>query len=360
MKRASFHYKVLDAGLAAAMALAIVPGALVATEARAAPALSSAPLQCRTYIVRVKQFATDLVRQSIWSQLCFRGQLTAETPVQLLLHGGAYNHTYWDSPFKPERYSYVQAATKRGYATLNVDRLGYGQSDHPVATTLNFDVAGYITHQLVQTLRAGLLGPRFARVILNGHSMGALTAQNEAANYRDVDGLIVSGIGHNLSPPPEQLTTFTPAATDPKFIGQLALASYLTSRPNVRIDVFVAKGSYDPAIVPFEEGILKDTLSPTEFLALPIDTSDQSDLTRRITAPVLFAQGRYDQIWCTRTFDCETDPQALKEPTYWNPATSFKRIVIPDAGHSINSNLSVQTFFDATFTWLEQRGLAPR
>lgn len=362
--RASFDYKSLHAGLTTAIALATVPaGTLIATAARAAPAAAaaSAPLQCQTYIFMVKQFETDIVRQSVWGQLCFRGRITSDTPVQLLIHGGAYNHTYWDSPFQPERYSYVQAATKRGYATLNIDRLGYGQSDHPVATTLNFNVAGYITHQLVQTLRSGvLLGTRFTRVILNGHSMGALTAENEAANYHDVDGLIVTGIGHNLNPPPEQLTTFTPAATDPKFIGRLALATYLTSRPNVRISVFVARGSYDPAIVPVEEGVLKDTLSPTEFLALPMDTSDQTQLTQKITAPVLFAQGRYDQIWCTGTFDCTTDPQALKEPSYWTSSASFTRVVIPDAGHSINSNLSAPTFYDATFTWLEQHGLAPR
>lgn len=362
MEKTSFADKVSHVGLKMLIALAIVPAVLVATDARAATpaAASSGPLQCNTYIFKVKQFATDIIRQSVWGQLCFRGQITADTPVQLLLHGGAYNHTYWDSPFQPERYSYVQAATKRGYATLNIDRLGYGQSDHPVATTLNFDVAGFITHQLVQTLRAGLLGVRFNRVILNGHSMGALTAEKEAATYHDVDGLIVSGIGHNLSPPPDQLTTFTPAATDPKFIGQLALATYLTSRPNVRISVFVARGSYDPAIAPVEEGVLKDTLAPTEFLALPNDTSDQNQLTQNITTPVLFAQGRYDQIWCTRTFDCETDPQALKEGSYWSPGISFTRVVIPDAGHSINSNLSAPTFFDATFSWLEQHGLAPR
>ncbi|WP_375398049.1 alpha/beta hydrolase [uncultured Sphingomonas sp.] len=358
MKRASFRYKAPYAGLAAAVALAMAPGILPATNADAAPASSSAPLQCRTYIFKVKQFATDIVKQSVWGQFCFRGQVTSDTPVQILIHGGAYNHTYWDSPFQPDRYSYVQAATKRGYATLNIDRLGYGQSDRPVAATLDFNVAGYVTHQLVQMLRDGSVGIRFTRVILNGHSMGALTAENEAANYRDVDGVIVTGIGHNLSPPPEQLTTFVPAATDPKFVGQLSAASYLTSRPNVRISVFVEGGSYDPAIVPYEEGILKDTLSPTEFTALPMDTSDQTQLTQKITAPVLFAQGRYDKIWCTRTFDCTTDPQALKESSYWN--TSFTRIVIPNAGHSINSNLSAPTFYDATFTWLEQHGLAPR
>ena len=348
--------------LTAAMALAAVPGLAAARAATSTEAASRAlsPLRCKSFTLLVKQFPTDTTQKSIWAQFCFRGRITADTPVQVLIHGGAYNHTYWDTPFKPETYSYVQAATKLGYATLNFDRLGYGLSDRPPAETLDFNVAGFVTHQLVQTLRQGSLGLRFSKVILNGHSMGALTAENEAANYHDVDGLIVTGIGHDFNLAPNLLTIFVPAATDPKFAGQPAAASYLTSRPGGRISVFVAPGAYDPGIVPYEEGVEKDTLSPTELSSLTVDTSDANQLTQRITVPVLFAQGRYDQLWCNRTGDCETDPQAQKEASYWSPGVSFTRVIIPDAGHSINSNLSHTTFFDTTFSWLSQHGLAPK
>ena len=57
------------------------------------------------YRLQVKQFAADLTYQSIAAQLCFRGQPTADTPVQVLIHGGAYDQTHWDTPFKPEVYS---------------------------------------------------------------------------------------------------------------------------------------------------------------------------------------------------------------------------------------------------------------
>ena len=321
---------------------------------------SANPITCKTFKLRVKQYITDVSFHNIAAQLCFRGQVTPDTPVQVLIHGGAYNHTYWDTPFRPETYSYVQAATLQGYATLNFDRLGYGASDHPPAVTLNFNVAGFVTHQLVQMLRQGGLGVTFNKVILNGHSMGALAAENEAANYKDVDGLIVSGIGHDFNLTPNLATIFTPAAVDPKFVGQPALATYLTSRPGGRIGVFVAPGSYDPDIVAYEEGVEKDTLSATELTSLTVDTSDQVQLTQRITAPVLFAQGRYDQLWCNRTGDCETDPQAGKEASYWRPDVSFTRVVIPDAGHSINSNLTAPDFFAVTFAWLNQHKLAPR
>ncbi len=361
MPRTPLRHAIRLTGLAAAFALMTAPGVSVAGETQMTSdvSASSKPLQCMTSYVGVKQFPNDIVEQQVWAQFCFRKQPTSSTPVQVLIHGGAYNHTYWDTPFKPDTYSYVRAATARGYATLNFDRLGYGASDHPPAETLDFNVAGYVTHQLVQKLRAGNWVVPFTKVILNGHSMGALTAENEAANYNDVNGLIVTGIGHDFNLAPNLLTIFVPAATDPKFVGQLDVASYLTSRPGGRIGVFVAPGSYDPAIVPYEEGIEKDTLSPTELSSLTTDTSDANQLTQRITVPTLFAQGRYDQLWCNRSGDCETDPQANKEPSYW-PNASFTRVIIPDAGHSINSNLSATTFYATTFSWLTENGLAPR
>jgi hypothetical protein len=35
--------------------------------------------------------------------------------------------------------------TQRGFITLNLDRLGYGFSDHPPSVTLNFDVTAFNT-----------------------------------------------------------------------------------------------------------------------------------------------------------------------------------------------------------------------
>lgn len=319
-----------------------------------------ARLQCQSYVLPLRLTESSTDKQSVSGQLCYRGTVTAATPVQVLIHGGAYNSSYWDSPFQPERYSYVQVATARGYATFNYDRIGYGQSSHPDPSKLNFDVAGFTAHQIVQLLRQGTLGFRFNTVILNGHSMGAETAEKEAAAYNDVDGLIVSGIGHNFEVTPEKLATFVPAQTDPRFLPRPELIGYLTSRPNGRIAEFVEGGTYDPAIPAFEENVFKDTLSPFELIALNNDSSDTSDVTRRIRVPVLYVQGRYDKIWCSRTGDCLTDAQSIKEASYWSPAISFTRVVIPNAGHSINSNLSAPTFYEATFTWLGQHGLAPR
>jgi hypothetical protein len=97
----------------------------------------------------------------VWAQLCSRGPLTGK-PVQVLVPGGDYTHVYWDWPNQPGTYSYVGWATQAGYATLNLDKLGYGLSDHPDPSALDFQTGAYVVHQVVQYLRNGSLGAAFS------------------------------------------------------------------------------------------------------------------------------------------------------------------------------------------------------
>src|SRR5207237_4336047 len=95
--------------------------------------------------------------------------------LQILLHGATYSHIYWDFPYRPERYSYVRAMSRAGYATLNLDRLGIGASSHPSADALTRTSEAYVTHQLVQlALSGGFEGGPFEHVVLVGHSLGVL------------------------------------------------------------------------------------------------------------------------------------------------------------------------------------------
>jgi pimeloyl-ACP methyl ester carboxylesterase len=320
------------------------------------PSTSPSGATCNSYTFQVLQNPGETVRQPVWGQLCYRGSLAGK-PVQVLIHGGAYNHTYWDIPYRPQQYSYVEQATNQGYATLNFDRLGYGQSAHPNPLTLNFTVAGYVTHQLVTALRQGSLGPKFSTVILNGHSMGAAAADNEAENYSDINGLIVSGIGHELDPEVEVTvgSKLYPAELDPKFAGHIP-PGYLTTIPGQRAGAFVEPGLIEPGMVAVEETTLKDTLSPNELTTL-FEESYNPTLTRKITVPVLFAQGEFDELWCLRTKNCRTDPTSAAEASYYSPGVSFTHIIIPQAGHSINVSITAPAFYAQTFAWLAVHGL---
>lgn len=313
---------------------------------------------CRSYSIKVLQSATSTNRQSVWAQRCYTGSLTASKPVQLLIHGGGYNHVYWDSPNNPGGYSYVKQATTRGYVTLNIDRLGNGNSDHPDPTTLTMQTGGYVAHQVVTALKAGKLGPAFSKVILNGHSMGAAEAQNEAENWNDVNGLIVSGVGHLIDPRVQQTvgSKLYPAEFDPKFAGQPWAPGYLTTLPGQRAPAFILPGIPQPGVIPVEEGIMKDVLTQSQLVSLFQDSYDPT-LTPKIKVPVDFVQGQYDQLWCLRTGDCNTDPVSGIEYTFYAPTTSFTRVVIPQAGHSINTSVTAPVFYTQTFAWLASKGL---
>jgi hypothetical protein len=109
---------------------------------------------CQNYYFPVYDSPGGTTVYKVFGQLCTSDpQKLGRQPAQILVNGGKYNHAYCDCPYDPERYSYVRYATERGCTTLNIDRLAYGLSDHPSASTLNFDVAGYVTHQLVGYLR---------------------------------------------------------------------------------------------------------------------------------------------------------------------------------------------------------------
>lgn len=111
--------------------------------------------------------------------------------VQVLVHGATYGGYYWDFPYRPERYSYVQWMEQRGYATFTFDRIGIGASSHPVSTLVNVYSNAHVLHQVVASLRAGLPGVRpFARVVTVGHSLGTLIVNYEAATYQDVNGVM--------------------------------------------------------------------------------------------------------------------------------------------------------------------------
>ncbi|MFC3450377.1 alpha/beta hydrolase [Amycolatopsis speibonae] len=166
-----------------------------------------------------------------------------------------HDRAYWDWPFQPRRYSYVDSATRPGYATLNLDRLGYGRSSRPDPETLDFAAGGEAVHQVVAQLR-----PRFRTIVLNGHSMGGLVAER-AAERGGVDAVIISGIPRDRpGGQAKAASPFYPAELDPKFAGKPWAAGYFTTRPGTRAQTFHHPGTYDPAILPVEEA-LKDTLA---------------------------------------------------------------------------------------------------
>ncbi|QFU88593.1 Alpha/beta hydrolase family protein [Amycolatopsis sp. YIM 10] len=251
--------------------------------------------------------------QRVFAEFCRPKHLDRHAPVQLLLHGATYDHTYWSA--------YARLAAARGFATLNLDRLGYGRSDHPDPATLDVPAAAHVAHQVVDALRGGAFGPRFDRVVLNGHSLGGLIA-HDTARRGGVTGLIISGMP---TAAPAAATRaafhpFHPAGEEPRFAH--LPSGYLTTLPGTRVETFHFPGTYGPAVPHLEEGPLKDTVPEPELFALgtPPVPAD---------VPTLSVVGAHDGFY-----------------------PDGPGVVIPDAGHSINLSRGAPRFYAMTFDWL--------
>src|SRR5689334_14888823 len=105
--------------------LMLTPGAAEASDE------DGPSLKCERITFDVSLAANQPADQHLVGTLCARGSLQHKT-IQVLIHGGTYDHNYWDFPYQPETYSYVRELTNAGYATLNIDRLGVGESSRPV------------------------------------------------------------------------------------------------------------------------------------------------------------------------------------------------------------------------------------
>jgi pimeloyl-ACP methyl ester carboxylesterase len=287
----------------------------------ASPAAATS-VSCRGDYLSVARYPGDPESHRVFGELCRPARLTPDTPVQLLLHGATYNHTYWSA--------YARLAATRGFATFNLDRLGYGRSDHPDPATLDLPAAGHVTHQVVNTLHH----KGFRRVVVNAHSLGGLVA-HEAARYGGITAMIISGM-----PPgaPDTRTAafppFYPAEQDPEFAGRGWPAGYLTTMPGTRVETFLYPGTYGPAIPRIEETTLKDTVPEPELMAIGTPPAPTG-------VPTLSVLGRHDMFYCAETADCQTAPAGQRVDA-----------IIPDAGHSINVSRGASAFYALTFDWL--------
>ena len=319
--------------LAAVAALAAGPAARA--QAAAHPALT-----CSAYTLPVRIADPGPADQTLWGQLCYRGDHEPGT-VQLLVHGATYNHLYWNFPVGDGYYSYVDAATAAGYATFDVDRVGNGHSSHPPSSALTLDAGVVALHDAVTALRTGAVdGHAFQHVIIVGHSIGSVEAWIEAARYHDVNAVIVTGALHALSPDIGALQAdLYPAADDPAFAGSGLDPGYLTTLPGTRGSLFYDPATASPAVVATDEAS-KDTTTPAELggAAAILSQPPAQQPSSQITVPVLSVVGEHDNLFCTgvTAYNC-ADPASVQrfEAQYYPPAARLTVAVIPATGHDL-------------------------
>jgi pimeloyl-ACP methyl ester carboxylesterase len=138
-----------------------------------------------------------------------RGRLVGPAPaldgtggpirVNVLVHGLSAGSWFWNLRQRPS-YDYATRLAERGETALVLNRLGYGSSGLPDGNGTCLGAQAQMLHQVVQHLRSGRYDfadpahgptPAAAHVVTQGHGLGAAVAQVEAAEFDDVDGLVL-------------------------------------------------------------------------------------------------------------------------------------------------------------------------
>ncbi|KAL8836469.1 MAG: hypothetical protein Q9170_002902 [Blastenia crenularia] len=290
---------------------------------------------------------------SIFVKLCFPSDVAAQkkvTTIHFLTHGGTLDHTYWDIA---PGYSYVDAATLAGYATLSYDRLGTGLSDHPdPLQTVQLPLQVELAHLMVQKLRSGSMisGGLFAvsKLVGVGHSLGGALTQAVAAKYpKDFEALIIQGTSkvtqYAITGVASEALQI--ANTDPsgRFKG-LADGYHVSGPlPQTAQFAFYRYPGFDPKIFSLQTS-RKQTLALGESYTLPLVYSPAT----AYTGPVAIINGENDFFYCGGNCSYPVDQAAAAIPAYFPNANKAKSTsyLVPGTGHNVNAHLNAARAFE--------------
>lgn len=310
-------------------------------------------MTAREVEIAVRPSSRDESAHMIYAQLTLP---TGADPrsLQILLPGATYSGIYWDSDFGSGQYSYVDYMVRRGHATLNVDRLGMGRSDHPHSTKLTLESNVSVLHEIVSFARNGGLGFVPERVVTVGHSYGTLVASRESAEFNDVDAVILTSALHSTSAAGaeamgQKIATYV-ASREPQFAG--LDDGYVTSMPGTRMSMLYREGNVDPRLVELDEET-KETVSLSEMAGLPQWQTDGT--TGRLTVPSLIALGDTDIVWCgPDAVDCSSAESVLAAEMQHYPEDLQPEVfVLQQSGHDINFQRNFEEWYAKAASWLD-------
>jgi pimeloyl-ACP methyl ester carboxylesterase len=270
--------------------------------------------------------------------------------LQILLHGAAYDHRYWDWRVEPARYSYALWAAEHGVATLAVDRIGNGTSTRPPGVENTVAAQAEVVHQLVIAARRGLPGaPSFRRVVLVGHSLGSVIGGYEAATYGDADAVVLTGYLPTASRAPRNHKLvdagFVPALERFPHLRGLVDDDYLAPVAGGRARVMYHLDQADPAIVAVDE-----QLTGTATRGELGDAGAASAVIRSSATPTLVVVGQHDRfIGARRSGD---DGYALASKCAVDAPAHFDFEVVAATGHCVNQHRTAHECYETIDRWL--------
>jgi pimeloyl-ACP methyl ester carboxylesterase len=296
----------------------------------------------------------DPPQYQVAGALCWRGHLAGRS-VLVLVHGITHSHLNWDLRYQPERYSYVDAFTRAGYATFNVDRIGTGTSDRAPAAEVTLESNAFVLHQIVAGLRSGTVGgTAFPRVALVGHSYGTAVSEAEAGRYRDVDAVVALSALHSVDPGALSIVfaNHVPAQTDSRFRNAGLPLGYLTTREGVRGELFYEPTNSDPKVVALDEAT-KQTDTNGEWGTLAQFVSPPAAQT--VEVPVFIAVGDRDRLACNTYLSCVDGAELVRRERFFFAADAcLEGWVQRGAGHNVLNERSAPAMQAAVLDFVDR------
>ena len=307
--------------------------------ASAAPADESVKVDRVTFNVTL----SDGNSYEVAGYLYYQGSYHNRT-LLVALHGGNYNHKYWDAPaVNGHEYSFARYMAGRKYAVLAIDQLGTGESSKPAGDLVTLDNTASAIHQVISQLRAGTsaVGYSFERVVTVGHSLGSINAIYEQGTYADTDAIVITGLGHT----PHDLPIPGPV------IGEMLQHEYFPFPEDLRASLFYYAPGADADVIAYDRANLADLL-PRGQLTTAIFASFDSAANRvgSVTGPVLAQMGEFDALFPSTLY-------AGGEAAYYTSASSVDVQSLPGVGHDLNTHFRNHEGWRLMDEWLRSRGL---
>ena len=270
-------------------------------------------------------------------------------PLQVLVHGATYNHTYWDFPAVNGRdYSYARYMAARKYAVLAVDLPGAGESSKPPGEGLTLADTGEALRQVVEALRSGTNPVRhsFAPIVLVGHSAGSIAATYAQASWHVADALVITAsrhlVGDVLSLPITQIIF-------PLLLQLVALfqdVPYFSLPPEIRTALFYYQPAADPDVIALDNQTADQWTSGQLLSTFFGFVNPAVDRVGEVTGPVLIQLGTNDVLF----------PADLPEieRSLWL-ATSPEIQTLTGIGHDFNLHLNHLEAWRGIDEWLRRQ-----
>ncbi len=262
----------------------------------------------------------------------------------IAVHGATYNRWYWNPDERPEQHSFVRVAAQRGYATVNVDRIGYGSSDDPDGGLLSLDLHAATVNAIAGVARDRLAGLRFHRVVGVGHSVGTYVLMTALNGDHALDAAVLTGISHARTDA-DPVSINVPAASDEKFAGRNT-ADYLTLPVAGRAQ-FYHLPTTSPEMLAADVRA-RDTVGTGDLTGIP----DLIARPCRAAVPLCLALGLDDWLFVAS----DTDEFRRAEAAWYPDAASIDFLLYADTGHDINLHAAGPKALSDYLDWIDAHG----